>query len=62
MLSEYAGIRKWRVRKHLLPKGFGKLCPEDLQKYARALDITTDQLKNPEFLANTLTDRKELND
>jgi hypothetical protein len=62
MLSEYAGIRKWRVRKHLLPKGFGRLSPEDIQKYTRALDITTEQLTNPEFLHPILTDGKELND
>ena len=62
MLAEYAGIRKWRVRKHLVPKGFFKLTNEDHQKYCRALDITVEQLTNPEFLTNNKADRKELND
>jgi hypothetical protein len=62
MLSQYAGIRKWRVKRHLLPKGFGKLSVADLHKYSLALDITPEQLTKPEFFANKVTDRKELND
>ena len=62
MLSQYSGIRKWRVKRHLLPKGFGKLSAADLHKYSLALDVTTEQLTKPEFLAKKVTDRKEWND
>lgn len=63
MLAQYAGIRKWRVKKHLLPRGFSKLSREDLEKYTKALDISIEQLTNPEFLnIRTSTVRKETND
>jgi len=55
MLSQYTGIRKWKVRKHLLPKGFLKLNSGELEKYSQALDITIQQLTNTEFLMNTVS-------
>ena len=63
MLSQYSGIRKWRVKKHLIPKGFKKLSDHDLDKYSKALNISYEELKNPGFLTFTLPiERKEKND
>jgi len=63
MLSQYAGIRKWRVKKHLVPKGFIKLPDSELDKYSKALDISLQELKNPGFLLHTApVERRETND
>jgi hypothetical protein len=63
MLSQYSGIRKWRVKKHLIPKGFMKLSANDLDRYSKALNISIEELKNPGFLTRTLSvERKETND
>jgi hypothetical protein len=63
MLSQYSGIRKWRVKKHLVPKGFMKLSANDLDKYSRALNISFEELKNPGFPTLILpVERKETND
>ena len=56
MLAQYAGIRKWRVKKHLRPKGFNRLSLNDLEKYSSALDISMDELTNPEFLTKSTTE------
>jgi len=62
MLAQYSGIRKWRVRKHLVPKGFHKLSLEEKNQYAQALDISIDQLTNPEiFIQITKSNGKEVN-
>jgi heterodisulfide reductase subunit C len=45
LLSQYAGIPKWKVKRHLKPGVFQKLADETLGKYAQALDITIDELK-----------------
>jgi hypothetical protein len=60
MLSQYAGIRKWRVKRHLTPKGFSKISPENLSKYSKALDVSVEKLIHPAFLTPPLTDRKEI--
>jgi hypothetical protein len=63
MLSQYSGIRKWRVKKHLIPNGFMKLSDPDLDKYSKALNISIEELKIPGFLKNTVpVERKEAND
>ena len=46
VLSHYTGIWKWRIRRHLKPTHFVKLNDKLLQKYAKAFEITIDQLKN----------------
>jgi len=55
LLSQYAGIPKWKVKRHLKPRVFQKLADETLGKYARALDITIDELTN--FEANLKKER-----
>lgn len=46
LLSQYTGFSKWRVRRHLKTKGFARLDPAQLQRYAEVLDIAPEQLKN----------------
>ncbi len=45
ILSSYAGIWKWRVRRHFRPSIFKKLPQRTLKKYADVFDISIDQLK-----------------
>ena len=45
LLSQYTGISKLKVRKHLKPSGFQKLSPEELALYAEAFNLTPEQLK-----------------
>jgi len=49
MLADYMEIWKWKVRRHLTPKGFAALKPEMLQKYADVFGISTEELKNPDY-------------
>ena len=44
MVAEYVGYFPFRVKMHLKPKNFKKLSPDQLKKYADALQITIDQL------------------
>jgi uncharacterized protein Yka (UPF0111/DUF47 family) len=45
MLASYSGMPKRKIRRHLLYGEFMKLDKETLQKYADALRITVDELK-----------------
>lgn len=47
-LSMMAGISIWRVKRHFKPGVFNRLNEKTLEKYARAFNITLDQLKNIE--------------
>lgn len=47
-LGMIAGISLWRVKRHFKPAVFKKLSDETLQKYAKAFDITLEQLRNIE--------------
>jgi hypothetical protein len=46
ILASYAGIWKWRVKRHFKPSVFKKLSQKTLQKYADVFDITVEELKN----------------
>lgn len=46
LLSDYSGFSKRTIRKHFKPDVFEKLDDETLSKYAEALRITIDELKN----------------
>ncbi|MEN8142141.1 MAG: hypothetical protein ABFQ82_00920 [Thermodesulfobacteriota bacterium] len=46
LLAQYMGMMRWRVRRHFKPKVFNRLKPEILEKYARLLKVTIDQLKD----------------
>ena len=46
LLSQYTGIPKWRIRRHLKPKVFSKLDNETLAKYAKTFEIPVASLRN----------------
>lgn len=50
LLSQYTGIPRRKIRKHLKPAVFEKLSPGILQKYAEAFNITIEQLTDIEVL------------
>jgi hypothetical protein len=50
ILASYAGISRWKVKRHLKMKHFRKLKPELLAKYAAALNITTAELVDAESI------------
>ena len=46
VLSGYTGFWKWQIKRHLKPSGFSKLNSSKLEKYASALEVDIDTLKN----------------
>jgi hypothetical protein len=46
VLSGYTGFWKFSIKKHMTPKGFLKLSDKKLAKYAKAFNISIDELKN----------------
>ncbi len=46
MLSQYAGIPKRKVKRHLKPVVFQDLDNETLEQYADAFDISVEEIKN----------------
>ncbi len=44
LLAKFAGIGKWRVKRHLKPSVYKKLKKETLQKYADAFEIALEEL------------------
>lgn len=46
ILSSYAGLWKWRVKRHFKPKVFAGLSDKILLKYAKAFNISIEELKN----------------
>ncbi|MDT8393474.1 MAG: hypothetical protein RQ761_06495 [Bacteroidales bacterium] len=50
LLSQYTGIPRRKIRKHLKPEVFEKLRHGILQKYAEAFNITTEQLTDNQVL------------
>jgi hypothetical protein len=45
VLSGYTGIWAFFIKRHMTSKGFSKLSDKKLAKYAKAFDITIDELK-----------------
>ena len=46
LLSNYIELSKWKVKRHLKPKGFKKLKQEQLDNYAKVFEISVDELLN----------------
>jgi len=44
LLSQYTGIPRRKIRKHLKPAGFQQLEAETLQKYAEVFNLTVEEL------------------
>ena len=45
ILSAYTGFWKWRIKRHLKPQVFQKMSQFTLEKYAKAFNITIEDLK-----------------
>ena len=45
LLADYAALSARTVKRHLTPRGFAAASTEDLQAYARALDLSVEQLR-----------------
>jgi hypothetical protein len=46
ILSDYTGLWKWQIKRHLKPTVFNKLSQSTLQKYAEAFNVSIDSLKS----------------
>ena len=46
LLSDYTGFWKFTIKRHMKPSVFRNLSDEKLKRYAKAFDITIDELKN----------------
>lgn len=46
VLSGYTGIWQFNIKRHFNPNNFKKLKDKTLKKYAKAFDITLEELKN----------------
>ena len=44
-LSQVTGFWQWRIRRHFNPQRFARLSPEILERYARVMGITVEQLR-----------------
>jgi len=47
-LAQATGFWRWRVRRHLTAKGFARLSPKMLERYADALGLSSAQLQSLE--------------
>ena len=45
IVSAYTGFWKWTIKKHLKPAVFKNLSEEKLEKYARAFNVSVEELK-----------------
>ncbi|OAM27588.1 MULTISPECIES: hypothetical protein [Eikenella] len=46
-LAQAAGVWRWQVRRHMQPAAFQRLPEKILAKYAQALGISLDELRQP---------------
>ncbi len=46
LLADYTGFWKFNIKRHMKPSVFSKLNETKLLKYAKAFDITVEELKN----------------
>ncbi len=44
LLAKYVGKWQWQVKRHMKPSAFKKLSDDMLQKYAKAFNITVEEL------------------
>ena len=44
-LAQATGLWRWRVRRHLTPKGFENLTPKLQERYAEAMGLSTAQIQ-----------------
>ncbi len=46
LLSDYVELSKWKVKRHLNPRGFKKIKQDQLENYAKVFSISVDELVN----------------
>ncbi|HAF28793.1 MAG TPA: hypothetical protein DCG75_07070 [Bacteroidales bacterium] len=46
LLADYVELSKWKVKRHLKPRGFKKLKQDQLENYAKVFNISVDELVN----------------
>lgn len=46
LLADYVELPKWKVKRHLKPNGFKKLKQEQIERYAKVFNISTEELVN----------------
>ncbi len=44
LLARYVGLLRWRVRRHLTPKGYAKISPAHRRRYAELFEVPIDDL------------------
>lgn len=59
LLAEYMGIYRWRVKRHLRPEIFKRLKRPLLERYAKLLRVTVEELTDIKLIAATLADEKQ---
>ena len=45
ILSAYSGFWQWQIKRHMKPEVFEKLSKRKLEKYAKAFNVSVEQLK-----------------
>jgi len=45
IVAAYTGFWKWQIKNHLKPAGFNKLSEKKLLRYAKAFNVTVENLK-----------------
>jgi len=45
ILSAYSGFWQWQIKRHMRPEVFEKLSTKKLEKYAKAFNVSVDELK-----------------
>ncbi|HVS93686.1 MAG TPA: hypothetical protein VHE59_16720 [Mucilaginibacter sp.] len=45
ILSDYTGLWKWQIKRHLKPEVFKRLSEKKLQKYAEAFNVKVEDIK-----------------
>jgi len=45
-LAQATGLWRWRVRRHLTSKGFARLSPRQLERYAEAMGLSVAQIQS----------------
>ncbi|PLX08381.1 MAG: hypothetical protein C0594_06065 [Marinilabiliales bacterium] len=59
ILSDYTGISRFRVKKHLKPEKFNKLSDSVLKKYAEALHLSVDELCSIDMIKKEIEDNED---
>lgn len=52
ILSAYTGFWQWQIKRHMKPGVFEKLSSSKLEKYAKAFNVTPEELKTMNVNAN----------